>query len=109
MLERAGSRCGGRENVCLVCGDADRLPFRERSFDKVFAFTLIQNMPDPGQTVHEIVRVAKSGSRVVITALKKCFTLEKFVWLLEKSGLTVVDVMSGEDLRDHVAICTRSE
>ena len=64
--------------------DADHLPFKEEFFDVVFAFTVLQNMPKPSETLDELKRVAKVGGRVVVTGLKKAFPLNDS-WMFLKA------------------------
>jgi len=71
-------RLGIKEKVSLIQADVDNLPFRDDVFDRIFALTLLQNVPEPNETIKEIVRVAKSGSQIAVTGLKKHFTEEKF-------------------------------
>ena len=84
-----------RENVFVLQADADHLPFREWFFEVVFAFTVLQNMPKPPETLVEFKRVAKLGGCVVVTGLKKAFSpapskmslqAQVCVWLLLWTG-----------------------
>jgi SAM-dependent methyltransferase len=51
--------------VCLVRGDAVRLPFAESSFDAVFHWGGLNMFGDIGRSLSEMVRVAKPGARIV--------------------------------------------
>ncbi|MDE2579348.1 MAG: methyltransferase domain-containing protein [Hyphomicrobiales bacterium] len=59
----AARRAFGREglNMAFVCGDARCLPFRDRSFDMVFSYSVIQHFSraDAAETVREIARALK--------------------------------------------------
>lgn len=94
-------------NVHLVLADADKLPFPENFFNHVFAFTLLQNMPNPCATLKEIVRVAKANAVVVVTGLKNVFSRETFEELLRHADLRIA-VLESEDLKCHVAVCTKT-
>ncbi|MBX5329279.1 MAG: class I SAM-dependent methyltransferase [Candidatus Bathyarchaeota archaeon] len=93
-------------NVHLVLADADKLPFPEDFFNHVFAFTLLQNMPNPPATLKGIVRVAKAKAVVVVTGLKNVFSRESFEELLRDAGLKVA-VLESENLKCHVAVCKK--
>jgi ubiquinone/menaquinone biosynthesis C-methylase UbiE len=80
------------------------LPFRGEVFEGVFAFTLLQNMPKPSQTLSELKRIAAGGGWVVVTGLKKAFALEKFLEVLEGSGLRLVDFVDDADVNCYVAV-----
>jgi ubiquinone/menaquinone biosynthesis C-methylase UbiE len=83
------------------------LPFKDRFFDNVFSFTVLQNMPRPPQTLRELERVVKKDGRVVATGLKKAFPLEKFMDILEGSGFRVVTFVDVDTINCYVAILVR--
>ena len=47
-------------------GDAHHLPFRDSTFDRVFAFNVFEHLADPKAAAREIHRVLKPGGRVII-------------------------------------------
>ncbi|MEM1581043.1 MAG: class I SAM-dependent methyltransferase [Candidatus Bathyarchaeia archaeon] len=95
--------------IALVRADADFLPFRNNIFDKIFAITLLQNMPNPISTLSEIARVAKDSSEIVITGLKKFFSRrEDFLRILRESGMCFFLMNSEEDVKCHIAICSKN-
>ena len=106
LLSTAYSRLKNRSRIRLIQADADQLPFRDRIFDKVFAVTLIQNTPEPEQALMELRRVARAGSEVIVTALKKSFTLQGFKQLLNVSGLAIRHLVPDEALKDWLAFTT---
>lgn len=93
------------DNVHLIRADADFLPFKSHIFDKVFAITLLQNMPDPQLTIKEMLRVAKETSEIVLTGLKKAFARERFSRILMEAGLPFFMVDTEERVKCHIAIC----
>ena len=103
LLLLAKDQARGLDNVSVVQCDADHLPFFDGFFDMVFAFTVLQNMPQPSITLMELRRVAKEKSKVVITALKKAFELPLFLDLLEAAGFRVVSFVDDEALKCYVS------
>jgi ubiquinone/menaquinone biosynthesis C-methylase UbiE len=91
-------------NVHLIWADADSLPFNDEVFSHAFAITLIQNMPNPAKTLKELERATKNDAVIVVTGLKKKFSLEAFVKLLRKTGLSKIEIKN-ENLKCYVAIC----
>ena len=57
----------GSLNPVLVRGDAQRLPFRSRSFDLVWASSILEHLPEDGAGLQEAVRVLKTEGRMVIS------------------------------------------
>jgi len=100
------SRASGFKNVHLMVADADHMPFPHEVFNSVFAITLIQNSPDPSDTITELVRVAKSDAAIVVTGLKRIFSLDEFEKLLRKAKLKIV-IIEDEALQCYVAVCAR--
>ncbi len=102
LLRRARDRAKTFGNVSLVQADADHLPFTDRKFIAVFAFTVIQNLPKPLETLKEIYRVAHNGSNIIVTGLKKSFSLENLEQLLKDADLRLVLVKNDEKLACYV-------
>ena len=93
------------ENVSLILADADHLPFKQELFDFIFAFTILQNMPNPKETLKEFKISAKAGCRFVVTGLKAVFTLEALGALAEAAELEVIAYKDYETLRCNVITC----
>ena len=106
-LQEAKKRTKNMTNVNLILADADNIPFPDYTFDKVFAITLLQNMPDPTKTISEMKRVSKPQAKFAITGFKKTFTQESLVALLENAQLKVVTFNADQRLKGHVAVCTK--
>lgn len=96
---------GGKSTITLIRADADFLPFKEGVFDKVFAITLLQNMPNPASTLSEIARVAKANSEIIVTGLKKFFLKEDFLRVLSEAGMNPSIIDAGEGVKCYIAIC----
>jgi SAM-dependent methyltransferase len=62
-------RDAGVSNVLLQEGDAEALPFVDRSFDVVFCRSSLHHFADPARAVVEMRRVCRSGGRVVLVDL----------------------------------------
>ncbi|NWG10912.1 methyltransferase domain-containing protein [Candidatus Bathyarchaeota archaeon] len=104
ILLEAKKHAGQFRNVNLILADVDNMPLKERVFRNVFAFTLLQNMPNPTKTLREIERIADENATIVVTGMKKAFTLEEFERLLRNAKLKVVS-LKHEGLKCYVAIC----
>ena len=50
----------------LFLGQAEHLPFRDGSFDVVYQMGGINFFSDQGKAIHEMIRVARNGSKIVI-------------------------------------------
>jgi len=105
-LREAKKRTKNMPNIVLIRADADYTPFPDHIFDKVFAITVLQNMPDPMKTITEMKRVGKPQAIFAVTGLKKKFTSESFVDFLERERLKVVTLTTNQRLKGHVAVCT---
>ncbi len=108
LLLKAKETANALGNVLVSQADADHLPFKDAFFDVVFAFTVLQNMPKPAETLSELIRVTKLGGKVVVTGLKKAFPLNTFIDTLEGSGMKIISFVDDEDLKCYVAIIAAS-
>ena len=106
ILFQARAKAKKFQNVHLICADADNMSLKENIFDSAFAVTLIQNMPNPPESLNEIERVTREDAFIVITGLKKKFSIEVFEELLKKAGLNLFALMN-ENLKCHVAVCSK--
>lgn len=104
LLLKAKAQARDLPNVFVLQADADNLPFREFFFGVVFAFTVLQNMPKPAETLKELKRVVFPCGMVVVTGLKKAFSLNIFVDLLDGSGLKLVSFMDDAAVNCYIAV-----
>ncbi len=91
-------------NIHLIQADADHLPFQRNKFDTVFAFTVLQNMPSPLNTLKEIKFTVKNDGHIVLTGLKKVFSLKMFRDIIKKSSLKTIAMDNDPDLKGFVTI-----
>ncbi len=103
LLEAARSRLGASPLLHMVQGDSETLPFRGQTFDIIFAVTLIQNTPKPGEALKEMRRVGKRGSEIVITTLKKAFDVGEFRHLVYNEGLKISKFLDEKEVNDWIA------
>jgi ubiquinone/menaquinone biosynthesis C-methylase UbiE len=65
FLEIARARARGLGNVSFLRGDSARLPVPDDTFDAVRIDRSLPHMSDPERVLKEMVRVTKSGGRIV--------------------------------------------
>jgi ubiquinone/menaquinone biosynthesis C-methylase UbiE len=104
LLQKAKEKADVLGNVSVLQADADHLPFCDRFFDRTFAFTILQNMPIPSETLKELRRVSKIEGKMVVTGLKKRFPLNTFMDILEHSELCVVKFVDDENVNCYIAV-----
>ncbi len=108
LLKISGRRARRLHNKCSIAfvrADADHLPLKNGVFSKVFAFTLLQNATDFVLTISNMVVVSMEDSVIVITALKKTFSRERFEEILDEVHLDCIVVEDDSKVRDHIALC----
>ncbi len=66
MLKKARDR-----GELVVQADLDSLPFKDGSFQEIFSFTALQNLPDVAPALQEAKRVLKENGIFILTILKK--------------------------------------
>ncbi len=107
LLQQARARAKKLGNVNVVQADGDYLPFKSDLFDEVFAFTVLQNMPKPSETLAELRRIAREGAAVTVTGLKKTFCVENLRELICGADLGLVSVKGDETLKCYVAFSVK--
>ena len=103
-LERASHKRRVRlaDQVAILAGSAQELPFAGGSFDLIVSNNGLNNVPDPGGAVAEIARVARPGAQVLVTVnlpetMRELY--DAFDALLADRGL---DLARGR-MREHIA------
>jgi demethylmenaquinone methyltransferase/2-methoxy-6-polyprenyl-1,4-benzoquinol methylase len=66
QMQQAWKKFGKRDRVKFYRGDAERLPFRDGSFDLVWSSGSIEYWPNPVDALREIRRVVKPGGQVLV-------------------------------------------
>jgi ubiquinone/menaquinone biosynthesis C-methylase UbiE len=102
LLQGALRKLSNTEKKYLVQGDVEYLPFRSRTFSKIFSFTVIQNLEEPLEVLKEISRV--SIGIKIITTLKKVYDKDSLLSLIQKSGLTVVKIIENRNSNDWIIL-----
>lgn len=104
MIERSRSRTSG---ASFVLADADYLPFREGAFDLVVSLTLLQNIPNPKNTLVEMGRVICSEGKIILTSLGKKHSVEDLRNFVISANLRPLEVTSIPDSEDVLCIAER--
>lgn len=63
LLGKAKTRVASHAGVRLTCGDVQRLPFPEKSFDVVYGSSVLHHL-ELGKSLQEVHRVLKPGGRI---------------------------------------------
>ena len=87
-----GKFCG------LVECNGENLPFREKSFSTITAFTVLQNLNTIRRGLEEIARISKDKSAIGITIFKKWGDKMKFIELLKPFFKGIRSVFVNDDL-----------
>jgi demethylmenaquinone methyltransferase/2-methoxy-6-polyprenyl-1,4-benzoquinol methylase len=66
QLQKAWTKLGKHDPVSFYRGDAERLPFRDDTFDVVWSSGSIEYWPDPVATLRDLRRVVKPGGQVLV-------------------------------------------
>jgi len=89
------------KNLEIVIADAEKLPFRNASFTKVFAFGVLEHLPNPEVALKEIRRCLRYGGKLTMLQTHRldCYQI---MWhrLLYKLQLTMNPVSSIE--KQHI-------
>lgn len=64
---------GERKNVLIVQGDIYAIPFKLRTFDKLFCFGVLQHTPDPHRAFSCLPPQLRPGGQLVVDIYKRTF------------------------------------
>ena len=65
-----------KRDITLIQAEAENLPIKNGSFDVVFSAGGFNFFNDPGKAVHEMLRIAKSGTKILISDETEKFRLK---------------------------------
>ena len=66
QMQKAWEKFGKNDEVRFYRGDAERLPFRDDSFDVIWSSGSIEYWPNPVDALVEFRRVVKPGNKVLV-------------------------------------------
>ena len=126
MLDKARQRCqkAGLKNVRFELGTAEKLPFKNKSFDCVVTRLTIHHFPDPRGVMEEVVRVTRREGKVVVADITssedeeeaalhnaletlrdpthvQMLSASRLLELLKASGLRITSKVTWEMKRDY--------
>ncbi|UCH32629.1 MAG: class I SAM-dependent methyltransferase [Candidatus Bathyarchaeota archaeon] len=107
MLRKIELRKKRGANIHLILADADQTPLQQSCFDILFAVTLLQNMPNPLNTLLEMRRIIKADGVIVVTGLKKKYSERRFIKHLKSAGLKAELLETDNNIKCHIAICRK--
>lgn len=93
-----------RANLHLICADIDFLPFRENVFSSIFSITVLQNLPNPMNSINEVIRVCKWGGITIFTILKKGLDLEQFENMFKNNNSKRIFLFDMKETEDFATI-----
>lgn len=106
LLRKALERA--KDTQYLVQGDSEHLPFRDNVFDAVVSVTVIQNLMEPERLPVESARVARRGSIVVISSLKRVYDkVEEITSMVECEYLMLNRVFTDDNINDWITVSTK--
>jgi SAM-dependent methyltransferase len=76
--EKRNHRAVMQERVELTLGSATELPYKDGSFDKIFAVNVFHFWPDPTRELSECARVLKPGGQIVLYVVHPASWLKGF-------------------------------
>jgi ubiquinone/menaquinone biosynthesis C-methylase UbiE len=104
LLLSAKGKAKEHKTVYLVRADVDNMPFSDGVFSLVFAFTVLQNLPKPLETMQAISKVAEHDAVIVVTGLKKYFSSDNFIDLLKRAKFSLVSLIDDDSLKCYIAV-----
>lgn len=104
LLKKARKRTTQKTTTNLIQADSETLPLRNKTFNQIFSFTVIQNIPDPIKALNEMKRVSRKNSQTVITTLKKAFNKKQITAIFEKSNMKITSIYSEENTNDWIIL-----
>src|SRR3989344_3649808 len=81
----------------LIYGDAEKLPFKDKSFNTVISVTVFHNIKNMEKALKEMIRVSKN-SNICISFLKRSRRLSQFRKLMKKYFKNIKEIEGEKDI-----------
>ena len=81
----------------LIYGNAEKLPFKDKSFSTVISVTAFHNFKDMEKALRETIRVSKNNN-ICITFLKRSKRLSRFKNLIKKYFINIKEIEEEKDI-----------
>jgi arsenite methyltransferase len=101
----AGAR-GLSRTVTFYCGDAERLPFADGSFDAIVCECALCTFPNKQSTAAEFARVLRSGGRIGLSDLTRQGTLPRE---LESLVAWIACIADAQPLAEYAALLAAAD
>jgi ubiquinone/menaquinone biosynthesis C-methylase UbiE len=98
MLSKAAARLGERRTGNVVRADAQRLPFKDGSFDSVVSTFALTAVPDLDAALAEMARVIREGGKMAVVSVGDPESNSRLTRML-----TTVWRAAGDIIRDEAA------
>lgn len=82
----------------VVCSDAEKLPFKNESFDAYYSFGVLHHTPNTQQAVEEAYRVLKKGGKCIVMLYHKGYA---YLYINLRFGIKRMFVSEEKLLSDH--------
>ena len=77
-------------NSIFLCGDAENLPFKNKSFDCIVLIEVIEHIPNKESVFKELKRVLKRNGKIIITTPNKRDIILRVHNLLKNIGTKII-------------------
>jgi len=102
-LKRKARKLDVEKNVEIKIGDAENIPFKDKSFDIVFSYHLLWHLPKKEQEkiIKEMLRICKNKGIIIFDMLNKNFVWEKMKKFFGKESVEIYK-LSIKDIKEII-------
>ncbi|MEB2793567.1 MAG: class I SAM-dependent methyltransferase [Caldisphaeraceae archaeon] len=90
MLTSAAKKNPSCHKCAFILGNAERLPFKDKQFDYVFSFSMINLLNEPSKGVAELMRIGKKRIVSIVKKLKHVGIAGKLLGETEKDLILMI-------------------
>ncbi len=77
--------CQDKSGLICILGTAEKLPFPDKSFDKIVMVDAFHHLPDQGKALEEIDRILKPNGQIILEEYDPSTTIGWLIELMEKA------------------------
>lgn len=104
MIEVAKAK--NMENVKLVVGDCEKLPFEDNSFDAVICSQSFHHYPNVQDFFDSVFRVLRPGGRLILRDITMKWAITR--WLCNNIETPIINLLGHGDVRIYGKMMSKS-
>ncbi|MHA1754756.1 MAG: class I SAM-dependent methyltransferase [Candidatus Odinarchaeia archaeon] len=86
----------------LIIADSEKIPLRDRVFQTIVSYTMLQNLESDTLFLKEVKRITRIKGKIILSTLKKVFNYKIFKKELEANNMKLTNIINLNNIEDVI-------